>query len=89
MQNNIEAKSLEQCLEEIEKLNKDLAFAEKGWKDASQANAVMSGKVQKLESALKEKERQIEVWREAYETVVNSKTWKTASRVKHILGKKE
>lgn len=86
---NIEANSLEQYSEEIEKLKRDLAFAEKSWKDASQANAVMSGKIQKLESALKEKDRQIDVWREAYETVVNSKTWKTASRVKHILGKKE
>ena len=101
--NNTEIKSLEQCLEELKKVNETLDFAEKSWRDASQANALMAGKIQKLEKELekekeqqdilkdllKEQERQTGVWREAYETVVNSKTWKAANKVKHVFGKKQ
>lgn len=98
-----EEKSREQYEKEIRELKKSLDAAEKGWRDASQANALMNGKIQKLKDELekqkdqqrelkdllKEQTRQTKVWREAYETVVNSKTWKTAGKVKHLFGKQQ
>lgn len=44
--------------------------------------------VRQLEAAVQEQARQSEVWRVAYETVVNSKTWRAANKVKKALGKK-
>lgn len=44
--------------------------------------------VRQLEAAVQEQARQSEVWRVAYETVINSKTWRAANKVKRALGKK-
>lgn len=42
-----------------------------------------------IEDAVQEQARQSEVWREAYETVVNSRTWQTAGKLKRLVGKKQ
>ena len=71
-----------------------LKFAEKGWKEASQANFCyevklrkVSEKYKQLSSENKRLKQDIETWRTAYDTVVNSKTWKMASKLKMIIGK--
>lgn len=43
---------------------------------------------QQIEAAVQEQARQSETWRIAYETVIHSKTWKFARKVKRLFGKK-
>lgn len=89
-----------------------LAFAEKNWKEACQANAVLSQQIPKLEQeievwkdrveqeqenhrihakqiedAVMEQARQSEVWRVAYESVINSRTWRIAKKFKKLFGR--
>ena len=54
------------------------------WKESSRANFQLGQQINKLQ----EQARQSEVWRVAYETVINSKTWRAANKVKRALGKK-
>lgn len=75
-----------------------LRFAEKSWKDASQANFLMEKRLRESSEKYEKKIKQltaeneqlrsnIEIWKTAYETVVNSKTWKMARKLKRIVGK--
>ncbi len=77
-----------------------LKFAEKSWKDASQANfsyekrlreatEKYEAQIKQLSAENKQLRSNIEIWRTAYETVVNSKTWKMARKLKKIVGKKQ
>lgn len=92
----------EDTLKYIEKLKWDIMFFEKNWKEACQAAAVVNQRVAKLESeeihhrmhvkqledAVQEQARQAENYRIAYETVINSRTWRLASKLKRVFGKK-
>lgn len=94
------------------KTYKDYDFIEKSWRDASQANFLLSQRVQMLErenerlaqaveqekenhrihakqieDAVMEQARQSEVWRVAYETVINSRTWRIAKKFKRLFGR--
>lgn len=77
-----------------------LEFAEKSWKDASQANFLLEKKlsdteekykaqIKRLTTENKQLRRDVQIWRTAYETVINSKTWKMAHKLKGIVGKKD
>lgn len=82
-----------------ESLINALKYAEKSWRDASQANFLYEKRLQditeKYESQIKQLTAEneqlrsnIEIWKTAYETVVNSKTWKVARKLKRVVGKK-
>lgn len=43
---------------------------------------------QQLENAVQEQAKQSETWRIAYETVINSRTWRTAEKMKHLVKRK-
>ncbi|MBS6705864.1 MAG: hypothetical protein KH281_05445 [Lachnospiraceae bacterium] len=69
------------------------------WQQASQANYQLNARLVKAEDTLKKKEQEFstetrrlteerDIWKQAYETVVNSKTWKAAQKLKRTLGKK-
>ena len=45
---------IEQYISRIQELEKELAVAEKGWRDASQANALLSSQIQKLKKEVEE-----------------------------------
>ena len=75
-----------------------LKFAEKGWKEASQANFCYEVKlreatekykthIKQLSAENKRLKHDIEIWKTAYDTVINSKTWKMANKLKKIVGK--
>lgn len=69
-----------------------LSQIEKWWRDSSQANALLSSRIHTIDSELTEKleeeKRQKLVWKEAYESVTGSKTWRMMSRIKRLFGKK-
>ena len=69
-----------------------LAFAEKGWRDASQANFLLNSqyadKLKKLTDELEAKNNELRIYKDAYESVINSKTWKMSIKVKKLMGKK-
>ena len=73
-------------------LEEALAFAEKGWRDASQANFLLNSqyadKIKKLTEELEVKNNELRIYKDAYESVVNSKTWKMSVKVKKLMGKK-
>ena len=73
-----------------EELMQALAFAEKNWREESQATTIRAAKVAKLEAEVENLKDQLEeakVWQEAYEAVINSKTWKLANKMKKPFGK--
>lgn len=89
----------EQCARNWQGAVQRNAEIESSWQQASQANFQLNTRLVKAEEALEaerkefesEKNRLIqerEVWRQAYESVANSKTWKTAQKIKRTLGKK-
>lgn len=41
-----------------------------------------------LEDAVQEQARQSETWRIAYETVIHSRTWRIANKLKRLMGRK-
>ena len=90
---------MEQRIEELEKkcreLEEALAFAEKSWKEASQANFLLDTKLKKVKDQLAAKDLKIQEYHDryvsyknAYESVVNSRTWKMTAKVKGVFGKK-
>ena len=90
--------SYETLQQENSELKEALACAEKSWRDASQANFLLSSKLKKVQDELDEKVKHlqeecdardsaIEVWRSAYETVTQSKTWKMSLKVKKLFGR--
>lgn len=96
-------KNLLHCQEELQTVREALDFADKNWRDASQANFLMASQVQKLkktvaevkenhakhiEDAVREQARQSETWRMAYESVINSRTWRLGKKIKRLFGKK-
>ena len=88
--------------EYIEKLEWDIMFFERNWKEACQAAAVVNQRiaslekeevhhkmhVQQLEEAVQEQARLAATYKTAYETVINSRTWRLASKFKRLLGRK-
>lgn len=88
----------------------DYDFIVKNWRDAVQANALLSKQLQQLEAAknaevaqerenhrihakqledaVQEQARQSETWRIAYETVIHSRTWHIANKLKRLMGRK-
>lgn len=76
----------------------DYDFIVKSWQDAAQANALLSKRIQmleaelekpqRLEAAVQEQARQTAIWKEAYESVVNSRTWRLANKLKRLTGRK-
>lgn len=87
-------------MEEDISLVESLQFAEKSWRDASQANFLLEkklndvtekyeAKIKQLEAELEQRKKDTEIWRNAYETIIHSKTWKTAGRIKKLFGKKQ
>ena len=92
----------EATLKYIEKLEWDIIFFEKNWREACQVASVVNQRIVKLESeeshykmhvkqledAVQEQARQAECYRAAYETVINSRTWRLARKLKRLLGRK-
>lgn len=85
----------EQCAQELLEMSAALEFAEKNWKEACQANALLAQKLelkkQEVDQIKKLKDEyvnQSENWRIAYETTINSRSWKLIKRLKRIIGKK-
>lgn len=108
------------CLQKIydfDQYKSSYAIIEKGWREASQANALLNQKMQQLsqekdiqiqrlsleleqekenhrihakqiEDAVQEQAHQSEMWRIAYESVINSRTWHIANKLKRIIGRK-
>lgn len=97
---------------ELVKMQLALSFAEKNWKEACQANAVLSQQIyplqqevekwkkmyeqelenhqihaKQIEDAVQEQARQSETWRIAYESVINSRTWRITKKLKRLLGR--
>lgn len=82
-------------LKYIEKLEWDIVFFEKNWREACQAVTVanqsvvkMEQHVRELEAAVQEQARHTESYRVAYETIVNSRTWRLARKLKRLFGRK-
>ena len=76
-------------------LEEALAFAEKNWKEASQANFLLDSKLKKVTDELAAKDNEIQshydrflTYKNAYEAVVNSRTWKMSMKIKRLFGKK-
>jgi len=69
-----------------------LEEVKKWWKDSSQANFALSARLgradSEMEKLLQEERRQKQIWREAYESVTGSRTWRSIVKVKGIFGKK-
>lgn len=89
----------EQCARNWQGAVQRNAEIEKYWQQASQANYQLNARLVKAEDALAGKEQKYsaeirrlteerDIWKQAYETVVNSKTWKAAQKLKRTLGKK-
>ena len=90
-----EREELEQIRKDLEETRALLSEMEKWWKDSSQANAVLTARLHaaapsnaELYEAIKEERRQKTVWREAYESVTGSKSWRMISNIKKAIGKK-
>lgn len=69
------------------------------WQQAAQANYQLNARLLKAEELLAKKEKELseeiqrlsherDVWKQAYETVTHSKTWRAAQKLKKTLGKK-
>ncbi len=91
---NREKNELEPTRKMLGEAKDTLSEVQKAWKDASQANFLLSSKLSEIEESdsrneqiLHEKDRQIRVWREAYESVIHSRTWKIASKFKRVFKK--
>lgn len=85
---------------------RDYDFVVKNWKEACQANALLSQQIEawkkkyeqevqnhqihakQIEDAVQEQARQSETWRIAYETVINSRTWRLSKKLKRLIGRK-
>ena len=85
----------EKCSQELLEKTAILNVFEKNWREASQANALSNQRIQRLQSEVNqlqaqaaEQQQAIETWRQAYESVVNSRTWRIAKKLKRVLGKK-
>ena len=84
--------ALEKCHEQ-ERLNKEL---EAFWKQSSQANAELNRSLQEMEKKFADKEEELanmeqvaKTWREAYESVIHSKSWRMMGKLKRLIGKKQ
>ena len=67
---------------------------ERYWKQSTQANAQLNAKLLAAEAALTQKtqeeqihQQEIQQWKTAYETVINSRTWRIAGKIKKIFGR--
>lgn len=73
----------------LEEANAILSEIEQWWKDSSQANAVLTSRLQESENdltkLLEEERRQKLIWKNAYESVIGSRSWKMISKMKRIL----
>lgn len=89
----------EQCARNWQGAVRRNAEIETYWQQAAQANYQLNARLLKAEEALEKKEKEFtgelqrltherEVWKQAYETVVHSKTWRAAQKLKKTLGKK-
>lgn len=89
----------EQCAKNWQGAVQRNAEIETYWQQASQANFQLNARLVKAEDSLAIKEREFEaeknrliqekeIWKQAYETVVHSKTWRAAQKLKKTLGKK-
>ena len=89
----------EQCAKNWQGAVQRNAETEAYWQQASQANFQLNARLLKTEELLAQKEKESaaeiqrlteerEIWRQAYETVVNSRTWRTAQKLKKTLVKK-
>ena len=83
-----EKEELEKTKKLLEEANEILGEIEKWWKDSSQANAVLSSRLQEADSSmtelLEEERRQKLIWKEAYESVTGSRSWRWITKVKRI-----
>lgn len=75
-------------------LQKTCNEIESYWRQSSQANAQLNNKVLQLEKMLQEKtqesvihQQEKQQWKSAYETVINSRTWRLARKLKKIVGR--
>lgn len=89
----------QEALESIGQLKQLNAQMETYWRDCSQANAKLTAKINslkdenaRLQAALNELENrrahEVASWQEAYNSVINSKTWKLAKKAKRLIGKR-
>lgn len=88
-------RELYKCSQDLLEKTAVLELFEKNWREACQANAVSNQTIQRLQkeqselqAKVAEQQQQIEIWRQAYETVVNSRTWRLAKKLKKIVRKK-
>ena len=82
----------EKCHEQ-ERLNREL---EAFWKQSSQANTELNRSLQEMGKKFADKEEELaameqvaRTWREAYESVIHSKSWRMMGKLKRLIGKKQ
>ncbi len=88
------AKNWQDAVKAYDELKKSHKEIEDYWKQASQANAQLNNELLSIQKLLADKtyenqiyQQNIEHWKQAYETVINSKTWRFANKVKRIFGR--
>lgn len=76
----------------LRKTEELLGEVEKWWKDSSQANFALTARLKRADSETEkivaEERRQKLIWKEAYESVTGSRTWRMITKVKGIFGRK-
>lgn len=84
-------KSTVKAYDDLQKTCNDI---ERFWKQSSQANNQLNNELQEIKRSLEERNNELQIehqysqqWKQAYETVINSKTWRTANKLKKVLGR--
>lgn len=88
------AKHWEDAVKANKELQKVCDEIEQYWKQSSQANAVLNSRLVETQRKLEEatngtiaSQNDAQQWKMAYETLVNSRTWRLANKIKRVFGR--